>query len=200
MAVQLQYVLCASLARTLHRSIPITFHACEPRRTRYWGGHKAGYRPTQTVTFILPAQIRSVWGLLRAAHTITMDGVAPSPGRVVCRAALVLTQKIAVPLGLPNGKARSDEAAFLKTICGEPVDETAGLVYADWLGDQNGPGDVARADLIRLWCESDTQGIKRGLLKTLESKCRTFDCGAALSGLLFMRPDTKKRGQLKEQT
>jgi uncharacterized protein (TIGR02996 family) len=44
----------------------------------------------------------------------------------------------------------SDELAFLTAICTTPADDTARLVYADWL-DEHGRGE--RAELIRVQCE-----------------------------------------------
>ncbi|MFM8272871.1 MAG: TIGR02996 domain-containing protein, partial [Gemmata sp.] len=41
-------------------------------------------------------------------------------------------------------------AAFLQTICQAPDDDTARLVYADFLDEQGGPADAARAEFIRL--------------------------------------------------
>lgn len=41
-------------------------------------------------------------------------------------------------------------AAFLSAIREAPEDDTARLVYADYLDEQGGPGDVARAEFIRV--------------------------------------------------
>ena len=42
------------------------------------------------------------------------------------------------------------ETAFFRAICESPADDTARLVYSDWLEDRAGPGDLARAEFIRL--------------------------------------------------
>jgi uncharacterized protein (TIGR02996 family) len=43
--------------------------------------------------------------------------------------------------------------AFLEDVLADPYDDTPRLIFADWLEDQGGPADVARAELIRLQCE-----------------------------------------------
>src|SRR5262245_49018815 len=44
----------------------------------------------------------------------------------------------------------SDEAAFLAAILANPDEDTPRLVYADWLDEQGGTSNVARAEYIRL--------------------------------------------------
>jgi uncharacterized protein (TIGR02996 family) len=44
----------------------------------------------------------------------------------------------------------SDGAALLRAICDNPEDDTPRLVYADWLDEQGGESDIARAEFIRL--------------------------------------------------
>lgn len=57
------------------------------------------------------------------------------------------------------------EAAFLQDIVTHPDDDTARLVYADWLEEN---GDAARAELIRLQCRraqlADDDALVRSLL------------------------------------
>ena len=48
----------------------------------------------------------------------------------------------------------ADEAAFLAAIVADPADDTRRLVLADWLEERGGPGDAARAEFIRVGCES----------------------------------------------
>ncbi|MCI0701308.1 MAG: TIGR02996 domain-containing protein [Planctomycetia bacterium] len=45
----------------------------------------------------------------------------------------------------------SDGEALFRAICENPADDTARLVYADWLQEN---GQVERADFIRLQCEA----------------------------------------------
>ena len=45
------------------------------------------------------------------------------------------------------------EDAFLQDICGRPDDDAPRLIYADWLEEQGGAADLARAELIRVQCE-----------------------------------------------
>jgi uncharacterized protein (TIGR02996 family) len=45
------------------------------------------------------------------------------------------------------------EEAFLDDIVANPDDDAPRLVYADWLDEQGGPHDRARAEFIRLQCE-----------------------------------------------
>jgi uncharacterized protein (TIGR02996 family) len=47
-------------------------------------------------------------------------------------------------------RATSEEAAFLRAIADNPDDDTARLVFADWLDEHDRP---ARAELIRVQCE-----------------------------------------------
>jgi uncharacterized protein (TIGR02996 family) len=42
--------------------------------------------------------------------------------------------------------------AFLARIIAQPADDTARLVYADWLEENGGPADAARAEFIRVQC------------------------------------------------
>src|SRR5262245_24806233 len=49
----------------------------------------------------------------------------------------------------------SDEKALLAAIWDEPHDDNVRLVYADWLDEQGGDSNVARAELIRVQCELD---------------------------------------------
>src|SRR5437763_11914808 len=44
---------------------------------------------------------------------------------------------------------------FLQDILAHPDDEALRLIYADWLEDQGGRDDRARADFIRVQCELD---------------------------------------------
>ena len=50
----------------------------------------------------------------------------------------------------------SDHAAFLRAIASDPADDTARLVYADFLEETGEPSQAARADFIHL-----LQGIHR---------------------------------------
>lgn len=47
----------------------------------------------------------------------------------------------------------NEEAALLKAICTQPDDDTPRLVYADWLDEQGGVKDRARATFIRAQVE-----------------------------------------------
>lgn len=47
----------------------------------------------------------------------------------------------------------SDEQSFLTAICTNPDDDTARLVYADWLDEQDDPSRAARAEFIRVQVE-----------------------------------------------
>ncbi len=44
-------------------------------------------------------------------------------------------------------------AAFLEAIVNNPDDDTARLVFADWLDEQGSADDAARAEFIRVQCE-----------------------------------------------
>lgn len=46
----------------------------------------------------------------------------------------------------------SAEEGFLHDICANPTDATPRLVYADWLDERGGKGDVERAEFIRVQC------------------------------------------------
>jgi uncharacterized protein (TIGR02996 family) len=47
----------------------------------------------------------------------------------------------------------SEEAGFLSAIRQTPADDIARLVYADWLDEQGGPANTAKAEFIRLELE-----------------------------------------------
>jgi len=47
----------------------------------------------------------------------------------------------------------ANEAGFLAAIRANPEDDAPRLVYADWLDEQGGGGNVARAEYIRLSIE-----------------------------------------------
>lgn len=47
----------------------------------------------------------------------------------------------------------SDEKALLAAISAHPLDDAPRLVYADWLDEQGGESQVARAEFIRVQCE-----------------------------------------------
>src|SRR5262245_41993093 len=47
-------------------------------------------------------------------------------------------------------KLTGDEAALLKAISDNPEEDTPRLIYADWLDEQGGAANVARAEFIRL--------------------------------------------------
>lgn len=63
----------------------------------------------------------------------------------------------------------SDEAAFLKAICDQPGDDTARLVYADWLDDRTEergePTPCPRAEFIRVQCELARREDEAGWLQ-----------------------------------
>jgi uncharacterized protein (TIGR02996 family) len=52
----------------------------------------------------------------------------------------------------------SIEAGFLEDVLDHPDDDVPRLIYADWLTDRAGPGDDARAELIRLQCKAHKLG------------------------------------------
>ncbi|MBA4188559.1 MAG: hypothetical protein C0467_11185 [Planctomycetaceae bacterium] len=47
----------------------------------------------------------------------------------------------------------SDEKALLAAIWAQPHEDTPRLVYADWLQENGGPAQLARAEFIRVQCE-----------------------------------------------
>src|SRR5262245_32699131 len=56
----------------------------------------------------------------------------------------------------------NEEAGFLSAIRQTPADETARLVYADWLDEQGDPESKAKSDFIRLelrMAENPEQGL-----------------------------------------
>jgi uncharacterized protein (TIGR02996 family) len=62
---------------------------------------------------------------------------------VAVRKAEVKEQKVPADVG----------EALLQAILAEPEDEAARLVYADWLDENGGPAEQARAEFIRVQCE-----------------------------------------------
>jgi uncharacterized protein (TIGR02996 family) len=50
----------------------------------------------------------------------------------------------------PPSPASSDGAALLRAICDNPDEDTPRLAYADWLDEQGGESNIARAEFIRL--------------------------------------------------
>ncbi len=63
------------------------------------------------------------------------------------------------------------EDAFLKAIHADPDDVASRLVYADWLEENGGPAELARAEFIRVQIEAE--GLKRGKRRTeLEKRAR----------------------------
>ena len=59
--------------------------------------------------------------------------------------------------------------AFLQDILENPEDDTPRLIYADWLEARGGPGDVARAELIRVQCAlASRAGGDRAALESRE--------------------------------
>ena len=48
----------------------------------------------------------------------------------------------------------SDRAAFIRAIVATPGDDTPRLVFADWLDETGDESDRARAEFIRVQCES----------------------------------------------
>ncbi|MCE9568269.1 MAG: TIGR02996 domain-containing protein [Planctomycetes bacterium] len=58
----------------------------------------------------------------------------------------------------------NEETAFLSAIRQNPADETARLVYADWLDEQGDPASIAKAEFIRLELQmapAPTQSLNR---------------------------------------
>jgi uncharacterized protein (TIGR02996 family) len=58
----------------------------------------------------------------------------------------------------------NEREAFLRAICDNPDDDTARLVFADWLQEH---GDEARAEFIRLQCEAARLSAEDGRLDEL---------------------------------
>src|SRR5262249_52763998 len=58
---------------------------------------------------------------------------------------------------LTKGPMLLDEP-FLQDIIAHPDDEAPRLIYADWLEDEGGRDDGARAEFIRVQCELDAVG------------------------------------------
>ncbi len=63
--------------------------------------------------------------------------------------------------------------AFLKAILADPDDDTHRLVYADWLEENGGEAELARAEFIRVQVEADR--LKKGKARTaLERRARAL--------------------------
>jgi uncharacterized protein (TIGR02996 family) len=60
-------------------------------------------------------------------------------------------EEVAEPEAPPD--PASIEEAFFQAIMADPHDETARLIYADWLQEQDDPGKVARGQFIRIQCQ-----------------------------------------------
>ncbi|MCE9564828.1 MAG: TIGR02996 domain-containing protein [Planctomycetes bacterium] len=55
-------------------------------------------------------------------------------------------------------KPTGEGAALLKAICDNPEEDTPRLVYADWLDEQGGDANVARAEFIRIQVAEEAKG------------------------------------------
>jgi uncharacterized protein (TIGR02996 family) len=64
----------------------------------------------------------------------------------------------------------SDEAGLLATIHSHPNDDTPRLVYADWLDEQGGEGNAARAEYIRLEIEIARTPVERTIPPEVKEK------------------------------
>jgi uncharacterized protein (TIGR02996 family) len=53
----------------------------------------------------------------------------------------------------------TDGQALLRAIIASPADDLPRLVYADWLDDTAEPANAARAELIRLQCRLEREGL-----------------------------------------
>ncbi|WP_439621579.1 TIGR02996 domain-containing protein [Gemmata sp.] len=57
-------------------------------------------------------------------------------------------------------KPTGDGAALLRAICDAPEEDTPRLAYADWLDEQGGESNVARAEFIRTQIAEEAKGVE----------------------------------------
>src|SRR5262249_32601724 len=80
-----------------------------------------------------------------------------------------------------NGAPVHDEAGFLSAIHQTPADDTARLVFADWLDEQDDPACKAKAEFIRgelRMAEAPERNLNRAeALRSLEALARQLDPG-----------------------
>jgi uncharacterized protein (TIGR02996 family) len=143
--MKLYTVYSATLALAAERVDPESLRRCGAKKTEHW--RQGAHQPTRTLRPELPRDLSAVWGLLRATYSVAYmrySGVPrwhcpPIAARFEAEKA---SQKIAATLGLPGGReCDGDEVPFLRAIALSPGDVTLWLVYADWLGEQDG-GDT----------------------------------------------------------
>src|SRR5262249_4928243 len=67
----------------------------------------------------------------------------------------VIMSRVAALYSPTRRHSMSEENALLAAIDANPLDDAPRLVYADWLDEQGGKPQAARAEFIRAQCELD---------------------------------------------
>jgi uncharacterized protein (TIGR02996 family) len=66
---------------------------------------------------------------------------------------------------------------FLRQLLADPADDTARLVYADWLEEQGGPGWEARAEFLRLTAQLGSRGAGKKQKKKFRERLQQLAAG-----------------------
>lgn len=75
----------------------------------------------------------------------------------------------------------SERDAFIRSICEQPADDVARLVFADWLDEHGDEAQRARAEFIRVQCESAVCGLSVAVSGEPTHKC--IHCAAVWRSL-----------------